>query len=414
MTSIALSTAVLITLTAFLAWLNEKTLKLPPAIGVTLGGLLSSLLILLGGQLGLGAEAWAAALLEDLPFDEVLMEGMLSFLLFAGALHVDLEALRRERWTVTTLATAGVALSTLLVGTALWWALGLLGLSIPYPWALVFGALISPTDPIAVLAVLGEARTPPRLTALISGESLFNDGFGVVVFAATLGFALGAGETSSSEIGLLFVQEALGGLVFGLALGLLAYWLLKGVDAYAVEVLITLAVVQGGYVLAGWLHTSGPLAMVVAGLFLGNRGRLFAMSETTREHLDLFWETLDEILNAVLFLLIGLEVLILPHSPRLLLVALVAIPLVLGARLLAVGSTLGALHLRRQLPAYALLLMTWGGLRGGISVALALSIPRTVAVRDTLLLATYVVVIFSIVVQGLTLGPLARRLRAKG
>jgi monovalent cation:H+ antiporter, CPA1 family len=408
--SLFTAAAILITLTALLAWVNERTLKLPPAIGIMLGALLASVLVLVAEGLGLHAEEGVRLLLAEVEFDELLMQGMLSFLLFAGALHVDLSDLLREKWTVLSLATIGVVVSTFLVGTAFWWILGWLGVAIPYPWALVFGALISPTDPIAVLALLKQARAPQRLQSLITGESLFNDGVGVVVFTAVVGLAV-AGEASPGAIGALFLEEAVGGAIFGLGLGYVGFHLLRWVDNASVEVLLTLALVQGGYALAGALHTSGPIAMVIAGLFIGNRGRLFAMSESTREHLDTFWELLDEILNAVLFLLIGLEVLVVRFSPNLLAMGLVVIPMVLFARFLAVGGTIRLLALTDEFPPYTVRIMTWGGLRGGISVALALSLPPG-ETRDLVVFATYVVVVFSIVVQGLTLGKLAGRGRA--
>lgn len=409
--------AVLITLTAILAWVNERFVKLPTVIGVTLGGLLASLAVIGLGEIGAGAESWAETLVAAVDFDELLMRGMLSFLLFAGALHVDLDELLGQKWTVLLLATLGVALSTVVVGGATWWLLGALGLPIPFLWALLFGALISPTDPIAVLSILQQAGAPPQVRSLITGESLFNDGVGVVVFTVLLGLVAGGaghgGEITLLGAGTLLVQEAVGGALLGLGLGYVAYSMLRAVDDYAVEVLITLALVQGGYALAGVLHTSGPLAMVIAGLFIGNHGRLLAMSDRTRERLDGFWEMVDEILNAVLFLIIGLEVLVLTFTPGLLLAGLCAIPLVLLARLLVVGVTLSGVRLRRDLPPWTVRLMTWGGLRGGISVALALALPAGPE-RQTVLAITYVVVVFSIVVQGLSVSRVAARVGAEG
>lgn len=405
--------ALLITLAAIFGFLNDRTLQLPTAIGVTLASLILSLGLIVLHQLGLGFDVWAEGLLARVDFDDLVMDGLLSFLLFAGALHVDLDDLRRNRWPILALATGGVLLSTFLVGTAAWWLLGRLGLPIPYAWALVFGALISPTDPIAVLGILKQAKTPKSVETLITGESLFNDGVGVVVFTALLEIARGGEEVGAGHVGMLFLEEAVGGVVFGLVLGFVAYRMLQWIDNYSVEVLITLAVVTGGYSLALALHTSGPLAMVVAGLLLGNHGRSFAMSESTREHLDTFWELVDEILNALLFVLIGLEVLILDMSWELLALGLAAIPLVLGIRLAAVGSILHGLGLRHRYQRYTVRVMTWGGLRGGISIALALSLPAGDE-RDLIVGATYVIVVFSILVQGLTVGPLARRIPADG
>ena len=402
--------AILISLAAVFGFVNERTARLPTAIGVTLASLVLSLGLYLLHFAGLTVDVWAREILDRVAFGELVLKGLLSFLLFAGSLHVDLNRLTTHRLPIFLLATFGVVASTFLVGTAVWWLFGVLEQPIPYSWALVFGALISPTDPIAVLGILHRARTPPSVETLITGESLFNDGVGVVVFTALAAVVEGGGHVGTHEVGMLFLREAVGGVVFGLALGLIAYQMLKWIDNYSVEVLITLAVVTGGYALAGALHTSGPLAMVVAGLFLGNQGRLFAMSDTTREHLDTFWELIDEVLNALLFVLIGLEVLVLDLSWPLVAVGLAAIPVVLAARFVTVGSTLGALRLvRRRFMPYTVRLMTWGGLRGGISIALALSLPHTEH-RGTVVAITYVVVVFSILVQGLTVAPLARRM----
>lgn len=407
--------AVLITLAALFGFVNERTVRLPTAIGVTLASLALSLgLIALHQVGGFTFDVWAERVLEQVAFSELVMEVLLSFLLFAGSLHVDLNRLAEHRLPIFVLATLGVVASTVLVGSAVWWLLGFAGMGIPFTWALVFGALISPTDPIAVLGILRKAKTPKSLETLITGESLFNDGVGVVVFTALTAFVASTEGMAVEEVGLLFLEEAVGGVLFGLVLGWIAYQMLKWVDNYSVEVLITLAVVSGGYVLAGALHTSGPLAMVVAGLLLGNRGRRFAMSDTTRQHLDTFWELVDEILNALLFVLIGLEVLVLDMSWRQVLTGLGAIPVVLAARFVSVGSTIGSLRwVRRRFSRYTVRLMTWGGLRGGISIALALSLPRSPE-RDLIVGITYVIVVFSILVQGLTVEPLARRIPAAG
>ncbi|WP_457636727.1 cation:proton antiporter [Oceanithermus sp.] len=397
----------LFTLTAVFAYLNYQYLKLPTPIGVMLAGIVLSLtLLLLGGP----AEAWARSLLTTVPLDRVLMQGMLAFLLFAGALHVNLEDLHRRWVSILTLATLGVLLSTFLVGTGVYYLASWLNVGLPYLTALLFGALISPTDPIAVLGLLKRAGVPKDLEVLISGESLFNDGVGVVVFAVILSLISGAeghGTASASAALGFFLREAGGGLALGLALGLLAFYTLKKTDDYSVEVLITLALVSGGYSLASSLHTSGPLAMVVAGLLIGNHGRTLAMSERTREHLDTFWEMTDEILNALLFVLIGLEMLLIRYTPGYLELALLTIPLVLGARFLSVGLPISLLRRFRHFARYTVRLMTWGGLRGGISVALALSLPPG-GDRDVILALTYGVVVFSVLVQGLTIGKVAR------
>jgi CPA1 family monovalent cation:H+ antiporter len=380
---------------------------LPGTIGVMVAAMVSSLVLILAASLGLGSVEWAATLLQRVDFDDLLMRGMLSFLLFAGALHVNLEDLVSRRWSILSLATVGVVTSTALVGAATWMLLWVLGLHIPVAYALLFGALISPTDPIAVLGLLRRANTPKSLETIISGESLLNDGVGVVIFLMIAGVIAGGHELSVLGVIELFAVEAVGGLVLGLVLGWVAFLLLKRIDNHTVEILITLALVAGGYSLAGALHTSGPLAMVAAGLFIGNRGRLLGMSAHSREHLDGFWELLDEILNAVLFVLIGLEILVLDLEPRYLLAGALMIPVVLVARFVSVSLPIATLkRLKRTFPPYSIVMMTWGGLRGGISIALALSLPASPR-RDLIVVITYVVVVFSILAQGLTIGRLA-------
>jgi CPA1 family monovalent cation:H+ antiporter len=400
--------AVLITLTAVLGYVNERFIGLPTTIGVTLGGLGVSLALIGLAKLGFAGEAWAERVLGEIDFDTLLMQGMLGFLLFAGALHINLNELLQHKWTILLLATIGTLTSTFLIGGAMYWILDALELGIPFAHALLFGSLISPTDPIAVLGLLKRAKAPKVLELMISGESLFNDGVGVVVFTIILGVVAGGEEVSASHVGTLFVEEAVGGALFGLALGYLAYQLLRRVDNYSVEILVTLAVVTGGYALAGRLHTSGPIAVVVAGIMIGNHGRLFAMSERTREHLDTFWLVVDETLNSILFVLIGLEVLIIRLDLDFLLAGLLAIPVALAARALSVGLPISLLRLRASFIPYTIRMMTWGGLRGGIAIALALSIPPNPH-RSLLVVMTYAVVVFSILVQGLTVAPLARR-----
>lgn len=401
-------TAILITLTALLGYVNHRWVGLPGAIGLMLVALLLSLALLGLGLLGVPfPQQWAATVLSGIDFNTTLMQGMLSFLLFAGALHVNLNDLAQQKWLISLLASIGVVCSTAIVGGAAYFLFGLLGLDVPFIYCLLFGALISPTDPIAVLGILKTAGAPKSLETKITGESLFNDGVGVVVFLALLGVA-SSGELHADEVARLFLEEAVGGLIFGLASGYLAYRLLASVDNYQLEVLITLALVMGGYALATALHLSGPIAIVVAGLLIGNHGRRLAMSDKTREHLDTFWELMDEILNAVLFVLIGLEVLVLSFSGHTLLAALLLIPLVLAARFVSVGLPVTLLRKRRQFSPHVVKILTWGGLRGGISVALALSLPEG-EYRDLLLTITYVIVVFSILVQGLSIGPYIKR-----
>ncbi len=399
--------SVLLTVAAAFGYLNERYLRLPTTIGLMFIALVMSLALAVLGRFGLAPAHAVRGFLAHIDFNEVLMHGMLSFLLFAGALHVNLEDLSRNRWTVGLLATGGVIVSTALIGIGAYGLFGILGIDVPLIDCLLFGALISPTDPIAVLAVLKSVGVSRDLEAKIAGESLFNDGVGVVVFLVLLGIAAEGGGVRAGDIGLLFAREALGGAVFGLAAGYVAYRMLRGVDHYSVEVLITLALVAGGYALADHLHLSGPIAIVVAGLLIGNHGRLLAMSATTRAHLDTFWELVDETLNAVLFVLIGLEVLVLTFTPTLLVAGLLAIPLVLVARFVSVGVPVRLIGRAREFSPHAVPVLTWGGLRGGISVALALSLPPGPH-RPVILAVTYIVVVFSILVQGLTVGRLAR------
>ncbi len=403
--------AVLITLTALFSYFNHRFIGLPTAIGVMGIALVMSLALIGLDAVGVDLRGQAEALLRSIDFDEALLQGMLSFLLFAGALHININDLAERKWVIGSLSTVGVLASTFMIGTVTWLVLGWLGVSLPYVYCLLFGALISPTDPIAVMGILKTAGAPKSLEMKIAGESLFNDGVGVVVFLVILEIATGTGEITAGHVGLLFVQEALGGAVFGLVIGYLAYRLLKQVDNYQVEVLITLALVTGGYALAMALHLSGPIAIVVAGLLIGNQGRLLAMSEKTRHHLDIFWELVDEVLNAVLFVLIGLEVLVLTFTMSYLVAGLILIPLVLLARLIAVGIPVAVLRPFQAFSPGAVRIMTWGGLRGGISVALALSLPLGPE-RDVILAVTYAIVIFSILVQGLTIGKVVKRTMA--
>ena len=470
--------AVLISLAALFAFINTRVLRLPATIGLMLLALAMSLLVLAGHALlpgTTGVTGWLEALLRSVDFSDVLLHGMLAYLLFAGALHVDLEDLRSQTLPVAILATLGVVASTAAVGGAMYYLLPLLGIEIDFIFCLLFGSLIAPTDPIAVLSILTKLGAPKSIETKIAGESLFNDGVGVVVFLALLGFAgfsahggeeheipqtthaevqapdvnpgpdatktpsptadaaagstPGAADDTHAEdptlltVAWLFIKEAFGGTLLGGALGLLAYWMLKEVDHYPTEVIITLALVTGGYALALALHTSGPIAMVVAGLLIGNRGRALAMSVETREHLDTFWELVDEALNAVLFVLIGLEVLVLSLDGRYLLAGVIAIPLTLLARFLTIGSTITVLRQFSEYTPHTVKALTWGGLRGGISVALALALrdhaygtpePGDDAAANVVLTMTYVVVVFSIVVQGLTMGPLLNRLGMTG
>jgi len=404
--------AILFTLSALFSFINYRFLRLPNTIGLMLIGLLFSLVLISVSWFAPDSRQWAMTLLSQIDFNETLLHGMLSFLLFAGALHVDINDLRQQYRIILGLATAGVLLSTVIVGFMSWGMLNLLGLNMPVIYCLLFGALISPTDPIAVLGILKQAQAPKSLEVKIVGESLFNDGVGVVIFLIFLEMATGGHEIGIARGSILFVQEAIGGALLGLGTGLLAYWMLKQVDNYQVEILITLGLVTGGYALAEGLHLSAPIAIVVAGLLIGNHGRSFAMSEDTRQHLDTFWQLADEVLNAVLFLLIGLEVMVLRYSWLSLAGASGAIVIVLAARMVSVAVPIHLLKRKRSFSPHVVKILTWGGLRGGISIALALSLPAGQE-RDVLLAITYGVVVFSIIVQGLTISPFLKMLRQR-
>ena len=405
--SLAATAALLISLAALFSYLNHRFIRLPGTIGLMLIALTMSVAILALGKLGVHFDEFAQAVVGSIDFDRTLMGGMLGFLLFAGALHIDIAELAEQKWPVAFLAIASVMISTALVGAGLYYALGVLGQPIPFVWCLVFGALISPTDPIAVLSIIRSVGAPKPLEMKIAGESLFNDGVGVVVFLELVGIATGQTVLDTAEIVSFFAREALGGAAFGFALGYVVFRILLSVDNYEVEVLLTVALVMGVYTVATAIGVSGPIAIVVAGLLIGNHGRRFAMSEKTREHLDDFWELIDSILNAVLFVLIGLEMLLLHFGRATLAPALLAISVVLLARLLSVALPALLPYLRRWFDRKAVAVLTWGGLRGGISVALALSLPET-PYRQTIIRLTYAVVLFSIVVQGLTVSRLIK------
>ena len=446
--------AALITLAAVFSYLNHRFLKLPTTIGLMAMALVSSLILIWIGQFSPPVFEAARGLLESIDFNQTLMHGMLGFLLFAGALHVNLADLREQKWVIALLATVGILLSTALAGGVAWLILNrILDLGVPFLYCLLLGAIVSPTDPIAVMGILKSLGAPRSLETKITGESLFNDGVGVVVFlaiAGVIGFggaghapkhgaaaepsavvstfeeddahaAVEDGESGVSASGMsagdvvkLFVLEAVGGAVIGLVLGLLAFYLLYTIDNYHLEVLISLALVAGGYALASRLHLSGPIAMVVAALIVGNHGREIAMSDATRSNIDTFWELIDEILNAILFLLIGLEVLVLRFNREFLIAGLLMIPGLLAVRFVSVGLPIAIRRHFRSFTPHAVKILTWGGLRGGISVALALSIPKfaggePIAHREVILAVTYSIVVFSIIVQGLTVGPFVRR-----
>jgi CPA1 family monovalent cation:H+ antiporter len=406
--------AILTVLSAGFSYLNFRLLRLPSTIGLmALSLLFSAGVVVVGSRIPIVQEQ-ARAIVEQFDFNQALLHGMLGFLLFAGALHIDLGDLAQHKWAIAILATLGVLTSTILVAGLTWAGLALIGINLRPIDCLLFGALISPTDPIAVLGLLKKLAAPKPLEIQIGGESLFNDGIGVALFTGLLEVRASGHGVSAGHLAGLFLREAVGGAVFGLAVGLVVYRLLKSVDDYQVEILLSLALVAGGYAAADALHVSGPIAMVVAGLLIGNHGRSFAMSPTTTEHLDLFWGLVDEILNSALFVLIGLEVLVLTFSAKYLAAGLLTVLIVLAARFASVGVPVWVLRRWEQFDPSMVPILTWGGLRGGISVALALSLPvdggpDSLKARSAIIAITYVVVVFSILVQGLSISPLTRR-----
>lgn len=404
-------TSILITVSALFAWLNYRTLKLPTTIGIMVISLLFSLLLVVLGALGFEAgQNMAENLVAQIDFNKALLHGMLGFLLFAGAMHVNLDDLLEAKWVIGLLASVGLFVSTALVGVGTYLILKLVGIELSFAYCLLFGALISPTDPVAVMGILKTAGVSKKLETKITGESLFNDGVAIVVFLAIFGIAVNGDAVDFGNIGMLFLQEAIGGALFGFVCGFIVLQMLKHVDNYQVEVLLTLALVAGGTTAATSLHLSAPIAVVVAGLMIGNSGRSNAMSDTTVEHLDTFWELIDEILNAVLFLLIGLEIMVMSSDPRVWIVGVVLAVVVLLARLTAVSIPVNMMRLSNNFHPHIVKILTWGGLRGGISVALALSIPAGPE-RDIVVTITYVIVVLSILLQGLTINKLVKATR---
>jgi len=403
--------AILIVLAAVFGYANHRLLRLPPSVGLTAMGALGSLGVIgidhLLPQDTIGLTV--VAFIDGIDFHATLMDGLLSFLLFAGALHVDWSDMKRGRWPILILSTGGVLVSTGLIGGGFHLIALALGLPLPIVWCLVFGALISPTDPVAVIGVLKTAKVGPTLSATVAGESLFNDGVGVVVFTIILAIASGAERFSPGHTALLFLTQAVGGLTLGLVVGWLALQAMRSIDDYNLEVTLSLALVMGGYALARWLHVSGPVAMAAAGLLVGNHGVKTAMSATTRDYLLKFWSLIDEILNAVLFLLIGLVVVTVPFDRRTIVAGIAAIPLALAARAVSVLLPLVLLSPFASLGRLAPVTLIWGGLRGGISVALALGLPDGPA-RSAALTATYIIVLFSVIIQGGSIGWLLERL----
>ena len=403
--------SILIVFSALFGYINVKFLKLPITIGLMLITIVFTLVVLFVAQFDDSLLIKEKAIISQIDFETILLDVMLSFLLFAGALHTNFNQLKVQRWPVLVFATLGVLISTFLVGTLTYYLLQLLGLDVAFIYCLLFGALISPTDPIAVLGILKKANAPKILETKIVGESLFNDGVGVVVFLTIFSIASAPGEVVEvSEILKLFGQEVLGGIALGLVLGYVTFKLMKSIDNYEVEVIITIATVMGGSLLAHQWHLSAPLAMVTAGLIVGNDTvRHSAMSEITETYVDKFWELVDVLLNTVLFVLIGMEMLILTFETPFIIAGLIAVPLVLLSRYLSLWLPIKFFANRLDFVPHTNLLMTWGGLRGGISIALALSLTDDMN-RELFLVITYVIVVFSIIGQGLTVEPIIKRL----
>lgn len=403
--------SVLIVLSALFGYINVRFLKLPITIGLMLITIVFTIIVVAIGQFDDTLLLREKELISQIDFKTVLLEIMLSFLLFAGALHTNFNQLKIQRWPVLVFATLGVLVSTFLVGILTFYLLQLLGLDVAFIYCLLFGALISPTDPIAVLGILKKAGAPKKLETKIVGESLFNDGVGVVVFLTIFAIAAKPNEAIQfNEIAKLFGQEVLGGIGLGLILGYITYKLLKSIDDYEVEVIITIATVMGGSLLAHHWHLSAPLAMVTAGLIVGNDTvRESAMSEITETYVDKFWELVDVLLNTVLFVMIGMEMLVLTFSFDYILAGLIAIPLVLLSRYVSLWLPIKFFDKKLEFVKHTNLIMTWGGLRGGISIALALSLTPEMH-RELFLVITYVIVVFSIIGQGLTVEPIIKRL----
>ena len=404
---------IIIVLAAIFGYINHRFIKLPGTIGIMLISLIASLAVVGIGIIFPTFFEKTTNAIGFIDFQTLLLKVMLSFLLFAAAIHIDSKKLKSERISIITFSTIGVVISTFVIGTLLYYTISLFGLSVNYLYCLLFGALISPTDPIAVVGILRKAKIPESLETKISGESLFNDGVGVVLFIAFYQIAqIGIDNISVWEILWLFVKEGAGGILFGWLLGYLGYLALRSIDNYVVEVMITLAIVMGGYTLAEEMGISGPIAMVVAGLITGNKSMEEGMSDVTRDYLGKFWEMMDELMNAILFLLIGFEMLVIPFNLTLLFLGCLTIIIVLFGRWVSVSLPIMVLEYKNSFPKNTIPILTWGGLRGGISVALALSLPKYMY-GEMFVSITYIVVLFSIVFQGLTIGKFAVRLARK-
>ncbi|KLV06144.1 sodium:proton antiporter [Photobacterium aquae] len=401
-----------------IAFINSKIGKMQSTIAITAGALILSLIIIVAGQNGwFHLESIAADQLGKIDFESFLLKGILGFLLFAGGLGIKLPHLKDQKWEITTLALFATLFSTFFIGFALWGICQGLGIQFDLIYCLLFGALISPTDPIAVLAIVKKLNAPKRISTQIEGESLFNDGFGLVIFVTLFTIAFGNEAPTAMGVGKLFLQEAIGGIAYGFALGLIFHYLISATNDHSMELLLTLGIPTAGYVLADVLHVSGPLAMVVSGIMIGNWTRYIGFSKESEDHLDHFWELVDEFLNGLLFLLIGMSMLQFAFHQEDWIMMVIAVPLVLLSRYLSVKLSYVGFNRYRDYNPLSVKILTWGGLRGGLALAMAMSIPagimvipdKQIDVREIILVMTYAVVVFSILVQGSTITPLIHK-----
>lgn len=401
-----------------IAFINSKIGKMQTTIAITAGALVLSLGIVIAGQNGwFHLEDIAAEQLGEINFESFLLKGILGFLLFAGGLGIKLPNLEDQKWEITVLALAATLFSTFFIGFSLWSICQLLGIQFDLIYCLIFGSLISPTDPIAVLAIVKKLDAPRRISTQIEGESLFNDGFGLVIFVTLFTIAFGNETPTVLGVGQLFVQEAIGGIVYGFLLGLLFHYLISATDDHSMELLLTLGIPTAGYVFADVIHVSGPLAMVVSGIMIGNWTRYIGFSKESEDHLDHFWELVDEFLNGVLFLLIGMSMLQFSFHQEDWVLMVVAVPLVLLSRYLSIKFSYMGFERYRQYNPLSVKILTWGGLRGGLALAMAMAIPagiivipeKNIDVREIILVMTYAVVVFSILIQGSTITPLIHK-----
>lgn len=402
------SFSALIVLASIFAYLNYRFLKLPSTIGIMVIAIVVSIFLVMFGESVLPRTfGHLNKLMNSIDFTEVLMGAMLNFLLFAGGIHININDLKEQFRPVLIFSTAGVVISTFVVGFGMFYLLPFLGIQLPFIYCLVFGALISPTDPVAVLSILKQANVSKSLETKVAGESLFNDGMAVVVFTVVMQLAIGKEvDLGVESIGLLLMKEAGGGILLGVLLGWITSRLMREVDDYIISVLVTLSVVMGGYLVARQMHISGPLTMVAAGLFMGNFNVKFKMKSITQDYLIKFWELIDEILNAVLFLFIGFELLMIKDLRHFMVPGLLAIAVVLIARFISIWVPTKFMSLRTRFSPQTVKVLVWGGIRGGVSIALAMSVPKS-EYSEIILSITYCVVVFSIIVQGLTIAKVA-------